>query len=114
MRKAFWGMLLMMMLVVTFAATGCVITQPAVDGETGNTGYPGIWEEATLITDEFGSELIVVRENQEKWVLVAKTYCFWTRNYVGRTVLLKWGPVESLLMNEAGESCEFWTRKRLD
>ncbi|TET23646.1 MAG: hypothetical protein E3J71_01595, partial [Candidatus Stahlbacteria bacterium] len=67
--------------VLVFIAAGCVATtktqQP--DQDDVQTGYPGKWEEATLTQDEFGFKLIVVRQNDEKWVLESKTTCFWTR-----------------------------------
>ena len=100
-------------LVLLFA--GCVTTTATKDGQSAPNegGYPARWEQAVLTQDDFGSELKVVRENDEVWVIVAKTNCFWTRQYVGKSIWLKWGPIESKLMNDEGEICDFWTRKRL-
>jgi hypothetical protein len=94
---------------------GCVSTGTTKDGESSSAkgGYQGRWEQAVLSQDDFGSELRVIRENEEIWVLVAKTNCFWARQYVGRSVWLKWGPIESKIMNDEGETCDFWTRKRI-
>ncbi len=94
---------------------GCTTTGTVKDGkDTSNQGgYQGRWEQAVLTEDDYGTELRVVRENEEVWVLVSKTNCFWTRQYVGRSIWLKWGPIESKLMNDEGETCDFWTRKRL-
>jgi len=103
-------------IVVVFIAAGCMATtktqQP--DQNDVQTGYPGKWEQATLTEDEFGFKLIVVRQNDEKWVLESKTTCFWTRQLVDRTVWLRWGPVESFLMNDQGQICEFWTGERME
>lgn len=94
-------------------AISCAVTT-GTQGEGTQGGYPGKWEEAVLTTDELGIKLIVIRPNEQMWELRAKTDCFWSRQYLGRTVWFKWGPVESLLMNEQGDTCEFWTKKRID
>jgi hypothetical protein len=104
---AFAGVLSMISCIATTK------TREPVQDEV-ETGYPSRWEEATLIQDEFGFELIVVRQNDERWKLQSKTTCFWARQLVGKTVWLKWGPVESLLMNDRGEICEFWTGERIE
>lgn len=103
------------MSVISLLLAGCVTTETTKDGQSSSNegGYPGRWEQAVLSQDDFGSELKVIRENEEVWVLVAKTNCFWTRQYVDKSVWLKWGPIESKLMNDEGETCDFWTRKRV-
>jgi hypothetical protein len=96
--------------------TGCVSTTSTVKDEKkseNKSGYPGRWEQAVLTQDDFGSELWVVRENEEVWVIASKTNCFWARQYVGRYVWFRWGPVESQLMSDNGDICEFWTKKRI-
>lgn len=103
MRQLVWGMI-----VVTVLATGCVLSQ-----KMATATYSGSWEQATLTHDEYGAELTVVRQNDEVWIIEAKTYCIWTRNYVGRQVWLLWGPVECLVKNDNGEVCEFWTKERV-
>jgi len=107
MKRLLWGAVAAVSLAV-----GCVVTT-TTQGES-DQNYPGRWEQAVLTSDELGVELMVVRENSEVWVLKAKTDCFWARNYVGKSVWLKWGPVVSLLMNDNGEICEFFTRERVD
>jgi hypothetical protein len=111
MKKLWW-------LWCTFAGAFCIIsciaTTKTHEPREEETGYPAKWEEVNLIEDEFGFELIVVRQNDERWKLQSKTTCFWARQLVGKTVWLKWGPVESLLMNDKGEICEFWTGERIE
>lgn len=96
-------------LIVVAISVNCVVGTK----ENGQPDYPEKWEQAILETDEFGAELIVVRENGETWRLESKTFCFWARNYVGRSIWLKWGPVQSMIMNDNGETCEMWTQERL-
>jgi hypothetical protein len=96
-------------LCLMLVSAACVATSQAVS--SGGT-YQSSWEEATLLSDEFGSQLMVERQNGEVWLIKAKTYCFWTRQYVGKTVMFKWGPVECVIMNDSGQECEFWTQQR--
>lgn len=66
-------------------------------------------EEATIIKDFDGDKVIIERTNGEKWILEAKTWCSWSWRYEGKKVLLKFGYVTSMLINDEGDSCEFWT-----
>lgn len=111
MKRLLWGFA-----VITSLTLGCVISNTTKQDQStaDQQGYPGKWEEAVLTSDEFGWHLIVVRQNDEKWALESKTTCFWTRNYIGRSVWFKWGPVISLMMNDNGEVCEFYTKERLE
>jgi len=108
-------LLLLWIATAVIMIVGCATTtktqKPAEDSD--QTGYPSRWEQATLTEDEFGFEIIVIRQNDEQWSLEAKTACFWTRQLIGRSVWLKWGPVECYLMNDAGQICEFWTKERI-
>lgn len=99
--------------LLAILATSCALAKGTQDGNS-TKGYPARWEEVELTTDEFGVKLIVIRPNEQMWELKAKTDCFWSRQYVGRTVWLKWGPVESVLMNDQGDTCVFWTMRRVD
>ena len=99
-----------MMFVV--GVTGCIVSTSSTEGNSTD-GYPGYWEQAELETDEFGANLIVVRQNGERWEIQSNSVCFWSRNYVGRTVLFKWGPVQSMLMNDQGQICSFNTVRKL-
>ncbi len=71
-------------------------------------------EQAWLIKDiNDGEYIIIQRMNGEKWLLEAKTWCNWCWLKEGQMVYLKFGYVESLLINDDGETAEFWTEKEI-
>ena len=71
-------------------------------------------EEAILVEDLHTGELIVERANGEKWLLDAKKgWCPWGYEFEGKRVFLRFGPNTSILINDRGESYEFWTEKEL-
>ena len=71
-------------------------------------------EEAIIIKDFDGDNVIIERANGEKWILEAKTWCSWSWRYEERKVLLKFGYVSSKLINDDGDVCEFWTEEEID
>ncbi len=72
------------------------------------------YEQALLVKDFPGGSVIVERANGEKWSLDAKkSWCRWAWQYEGKTVRLKFGYVTSVLVNDEGEACEFWTEEQL-
>ncbi len=79
----------------------------------GGGSYGGI-EEATILKDFDGDKVLVQRANGEKWILEAKTWCRWSWRYEGKKVLLKFGYVTSILINDDGDTCEFWTEEEVD
>ncbi|MBD3285787.1 hypothetical protein GF359_04935 [candidate division WOR-3 bacterium] len=100
MKQYMWGIL-----GVVFLLSGCGLNKKMFAGDS-----TGQWERATLIQDQFGSQLKIVRQNNEVWLIEAKTYCFWTKRYVNAEIWFLWGPVECKVKNDAGEVCEFWTK----
>jgi hypothetical protein len=69
------------------------------------------WETVTITADvDNGDAVIVRRRNGDEWLLEAKTWCSWSWRYEGRNVLLKFGYVSSILVNDDGDSCDFWTK----
>jgi len=73
----------------------------------------GDLEEATIIKDFDGDKVIIERSNGERWLLEAKTWCSWSWRYEGKKVLLKFGYVTSKLINDEGDTCEFWTEDEI-
>lgn len=72
------------------------------------------WETVTITADvDNGDAVIVRRRNGEEWLLEAKTWCSWSWRYEGRNVLLKFGYVSSTLVNDDGDSCDFWTKDQV-
>jgi len=100
MKQFMWGLV-----GVAIMFCGCGIGKQMIYSGSGDR-----WERATLLQDEFGSQLKIVRQNEEAWLIEAKTYCFWTMSYVGREVWFQWGPVECKVKSDDGEICEFWTK----
>ncbi len=74
----------------------------------------GAMERALLVEDLHTGELIVERENGERWLLDSKkAWCPWSYAYEGKHVLLQLGVRISILINDRGESWEFWTDRQL-
>ena len=72
-------------------------------------------EEALLVEDLHTGELIIERANGERWILDAKKgWCPWGYEFEGKRVRLRFGPDTSFLVNDRGESYEFWTEKHIE
>ena len=77
--------------------------------------YEQTLENALLVEDLHTGELIVERENGEKWLLDAKKgWCPWGYEFEGKRVSLKFGNVTSILVNDRDEQYEFWTEKQIE
>ena len=74
----------------------------------------GSFERALLIKNFNGERVLVQRANGEKWMLRAKTWCRWSWRYEGRHVCLVFGPTTSQLINDYGETYDFWTDKQVE
>lgn len=72
-------------------------------------------ESAILIEDiNNGDKIIIYRlNNQEIWLLEAKTWCSWAWKYEDRKIWIKFGYINTTVMNEDGDLCEFWTEKEI-
>lgn len=58
--------------------------------------------------------MLIERANGEQWMLDAKkSWCAWSWHYEGRKVFLRFGPVSSILTNDQGEACDFWTEEQI-
>lgn len=74
----------------------------------------GNFERALLVKNFNGERVLVQRANGEKWMLRAKTWCRWSWRYEGRHVCLVFGPTTSQLINDYGETYDFWTDKQVE
>ena len=74
----------------------------------------GSVERALLVKNFNGEKVLVQRTNGEKWMLRAKTWCRWSWRYEGRYVCLIFGATTSQLINDYGETFEFWTDKQIE
>ncbi|MBI5688332.1 MAG: hypothetical protein HZC54_24945 [Verrucomicrobia bacterium] len=74
----------------------------------------GVVERALLVKNFNGERVLVQRTNGEKWMLRAKTWCRWSWRYEGRYVCLVFGPTMSQLINDYGETYDFWTDKPVE
>ena len=74
----------------------------------------GIIERAMLIKNFNGEKILVQRANGEKWMLRAKTWCRWAWRYEGRYICLVFSPSTSQLINDYGETYDFWTDKQIE
>lgn len=72
------------------------------------------FERALLLKNFNGEKVLVQRSNGEKWMLRAKTWCRWSWRYEGRYVCLLFGPTTSQLINDYGETFDFWTDKQVE
>lgn len=98
-------------------ATSRTATDSPQDKRT--TTFPGKKHEAPLervllVKDFNGDRVLIQRSNGERWMLRAKTWCRWSRRYEGRYVSLLFGPITSELINEEGESLNFWIDRKID
>jgi hypothetical protein len=72
------------------------------------------FEKAFLIREFPEGSVIIERANGEKWKLDAKrSWCRWAWQYEEKSVRLKFGYTSCTLVNDEGESCEFWTEEQL-
>ena len=71
-------------------------------------------ERVLLVKDFNGDRVLIQRSNGERWMLRAKTWCRWSWRYEGRYVSLLFGPISSQLINEEGESLNFWIDRKID
>jgi len=93
---------------------GTVLSQPS-DPMLAATGKKaGSVERALLVKNFNGDKVLVQRTNGEKWMLKAKTWCRWSWRYEGRYVCLVFGAGTSQLINDYGESYDFWTEKQIE
>jgi len=74
----------------------------------------GSIERALLVKNFNGEKVLIQRTNGEKWMLKAKTWCRWSWRYEGRYVCLVFGPGTSQLINDYGETYDFWTDKQVE
>ena len=74
----------------------------------------GPLERVLLLKDFNGDRILIQRADGEKWLLRAKTWCRWSWRYEGRYVSLLFGPTSSQLINDAGETFNFWIDKKID
>lgn len=62
-----------------------------------------------------GEKIIILRlKNKEAWLLKAKTWCSWAWKYEGKKIWIKFGCIETKVINKDGDVCEFWTEKQID
>jgi hypothetical protein len=87
--------------------------QPQTDASATALGKKGNIEKALLVKNFNGERVMVQRANGEKWMLRAKTWCRWSWRYEGRYVCLIFGKPMSQLINDYGESYDFWTDKEV-
>jgi hypothetical protein len=72
------------------------------------------FEEAILVKDLPEGVVVIERTNGERWRLDAKKdWCRWAWRYEEKKVRLKFGHVSSILLNDEGDSCEFWTEEQI-
>jgi len=71
-------------------------------------------ERALLVKNFNGEKVLLQRTNGEKWMLKAKTWCRWSWRYEGRYVCLVFGATTSQLINDYGETYDFWTDKQIE
>jgi len=84
------------------------------ENRSGNQADIQDAEQAVLVEDLHTGEVVVERENGERWVLDArKGWCPWSYEYEGKPVLLRFGKRLSVLVNDRGETYEFWTEKQI-
>ena len=74
----------------------------------------GSVERALLVKNFNGEKVMVQRNNGDKWMLRAKTWCRWSWRYEGRHVCLVFGQPTSQLINDYGETYDFWTDKKME
>jgi len=74
----------------------------------------GPLERVLLLKDFNGDRVLIQRSDGEKWLLRAKTWCRWSWRYEGRYVSLVFGPTSSQLINDAGETFNFWIDKKIE
>lgn len=96
------------------SATSTVAISSTVASPTLPVVPSSEWETATIVADvDSGDGVIIRRKSGEEWLLEAKLWCSWSWLYEGRSVLLKFGYVSSILVNDDGDSCDFWTKKQV-
>jgi len=93
---------------------GTVLSQPSDPALAATGKKAGSVERALLIKNFNGDKVLVQRTNGEKWMLKAKTWCRWSWRYEGRYVCLVFGAGTSQLINDYGESYDFWTEKQIE
>ena len=73
----------------------------------------GKCEPAILVKDFDGDKIIILRLNDEAWVLEAKTWCSWSWKYEGKIVWIKFSYTTTEVMNDDGDISEFWTEREI-
>jgi len=73
-------------------------------------------EPAILLEDiDNGDKIIIFRlDNGEAWLLESKIWCSWAWKYENRKIWINFGYISSTVINEDGETCEFWTEKAIN
>ncbi|MGB9592405.1 MAG: 4-fold beta flower protein [Candidatus Kryptoniota bacterium] len=73
-------------------------------------------EPAMLLKDiNNGDKIIILRlNNEEAWLLEAKTWCRWSWKYEGEKIWIIFGHSKTTVINEDGDVCEFWTEKEIE
>ena len=82
----------------------------AVSGRKSNAAL----ERVLLVKDFNGDKVLIQRSNGERWLLRAKTWCRWSWRYEGRYVSLLFGSITSQLINDEGDSLNFWVDNKVD
>ena len=82
----------------------------AVSGRKNNAAL----ERVLLVKDFNGDKVLIQRSNGERWLLRAKTWCRWSWRYEGRYVSLLFGSITSQLINDEGDSFNFWVDNKVD
>jgi len=72
-------------------------------------------EPAILVKDmDNGDKIIILRSNEETWLLESKTLCGWSWNYEGKQIWIRFGYTSTMVINDKGEACEFWTEEEIE
>ncbi|MCX6910686.1 MAG: hypothetical protein NTY01_21960 [Verrucomicrobia bacterium] len=100
--------------IVLASKRGAVLSQPSDPMLAASGKKAGSVERALLVKNFNGDKVLVQRTNGEKWMLKAKTWCRWSWRYEGRYVCLVFGATTSQLINDYGESYDFWTEKQIE
>lgn len=71
-------------------------------------------EPVILVYSSDDSTFIIRRQNDELWLLDAKTYCFTMLVYEGSIINTLFGYSTTTLIPPSGEACETWTERELE
>lgn len=100
--------------ILLVSKRGAAVSQPSDPLLVAPGKRAGSVERALLVKNFNGEKVLIQRTNGEKWMLKAKTWCRWSWRYEGRSVCLVFGATTSQLINDFGESYDFWTEKQIE